>query len=256
MNPVIIRNIKIGEGVPKICVPIIGRTQQEIVEQAKALKETPADIAEWRADWFEDVYDREKVCRAAEVIRHTIADMPLLFTFRTAKEGGQKEIGAKEYENINIAVAQSGIADLIDMEAFFAEAHLPSIIEKIHAQGAKVIASNHDFLETPTIQEILRRLCHMQDAGADIIKIAVMPRQKQDVLTLLEATGKMTAEYAACPMITMSMAGTGVISRLCGETFGSAVTFASVGKASSAPGQIDVFALKDILQILHQSCQI
>ena len=79
----------------------------------------------------------------------------------------------------------------------------------------------------------------MQDMNADIPKIAVMPQNKKDVLTLLAATEEMTTNYADRPIITMSMAGTGVISRLCGEVFGSSMTFGAAKKAS-APGQMGV----------------
>ncbi len=53
-------------------------------------------------------------------------------------------------------------------------------------------------------------------------------------------------------IITMSMAKTGVISRLAGEVFGSAATFGAVKKAS-APGQISVNDLRTVLTILHQA---
>lgn len=75
----------------------------------------------------------------------------------------------------------------------------------------------------------------MQDMNADIPKIAVMPQNRKDVLTLLAATEEMATNYADRPIITMSMAGTGVISRLCGEVFGSSMTFGAAKKAS-APG--------------------
>mgnify|MGYP002231440565 CR=1 FL=1 len=45
--------------------------------------------------------------------------------------------------------------------------------------------------------------------NADIPKIAVMPQNKKDVLTLLAATEEMATNYADRPIITMSMAGTG-----------------------------------------------
>ena len=77
----------------------------------------------------------------------------------------------------------------------------------------------------------------MQDMGADIPKIAVMPQNKRDVLTLLSATEEMVTDYADRPIITMSMAGTGVISRLCGEVFGSSMT-SEQRKKASAPGQM------------------
>jgi len=48
------------------------------------------------------------------------------------------------------------------------------------------------------------------------------------------------------------MAGTGVISRLAGEVFGSALTFGAAKKAS-APGQIAVADLLSVLNILHNS---
>ena len=88
--------------------------------------------------------------------------------------------------------------------------------------------------------------------GADIPKIAVMPQTKKDVLTLLSATEEMASDYADRPIITMSMAGTGVISRLCGEVFGSSMTFGAAGKAS-APGQIGAEKLHQALQIVHDA---
>ena len=88
--------------------------------------------------------------------------------------------------------------------------------------------------------------------SADILKIAVMPQNSRDVLTLLSATEEMTRLYAERPLITMSMGGTGLMSRLCGETFGSAVTFGAVGK-TSAPGQIAADELAQVLELLHKN---
>ena len=33
MNSVVVRNVKIGEGIPKICVPIVGRAKEEVIEE-------------------------------------------------------------------------------------------------------------------------------------------------------------------------------------------------------------------------------
>ena len=84
--------------------------------------------------------------------------------------------------------------------------------------------------------------------GADIPKIAVMPQSKKDVLTLLAATEEMASEHADRPIITISMGKDGMISRLCGEVFGSALTFGTAGKAS-APGQINVDELRQVLEM-------
>ena len=88
--------------------------------------------------------------------------------------------------------------------------------------------------------------------GADIPKIAVMPRSKRDVLTLLSATEEMASDYADRPIITMSMAGLGSISRLSCEVFGSCLTFGS-GSMASAPGQIDAQELKEVLTSVHNA---
>jgi len=90
----------------------------------------------------------------------------------------------------------------------------------------------------------------MQDMGADIAKIAVMPNSTTDVLTLLIATAEMFERYADRPLITISMSPRGVITRLTGELFGSAATFGSVDK-TSAPGQIPVTELAALLTKLH-----
>lgn len=70
---------------PKICVPIVAKTKAEILEEAKALKDIPIDVVEWRVDWFEGVdshrIDFRSIKRTLSRTRHT----SLLFTFRTSK---------------------------------------------------------------------------------------------------------------------------------------------------------------------------
>ena len=231
MNTVKVRNIEIGAGIPKICVPIVGVTREEILAAAETIKSTKADVVEWRVDWYET---------------------PILFTFRTSKEGGEKSIETETYVELNQNAAKTGLVDLVDVEAFTGDDAVKAVVETAHANGVKVIASNHDFHKTPAKDEIVSRLRKMQELGADIPKIAVMPQNKKDVLTLLSATEEMASEYADRPIITMSMSGTGVISRLCGEVFGSALTFGAVGKVS-APGQMGIEDLTTVLGLLHQS---
>ena len=252
MDPVIVRNVKIGEGIPKICVPIVGTTREGILESGENIRAAGADIAEWRADWYEDVFDAQKVIETTEQLRNVLGDMPLLFTFRTLDEGGEKAIGKKAYIELNQKAARSGYIDLVDVEAFAGDDTVKAVIETAHECGVKVVVSNHDFGKTPAKEEIVSRLRRMQELGADIPKIAVMPQTKRDVLTLLAATEEMSTDYANRPIITMSMAGTGAVSRLCGEVFGSALTFGTVGKGS-APGQMGAKDLQTALEILHKS---
>ena len=251
VNPVVVRNIEIGSGMPKVCVPIVEKTREDILSTAKAICSTEADLVEWRADWYEDVSAFSEVIKTADMLRSILGETPLLFTFRSAREGGEKELSLESYATLLESVAKTGFVDLIDVEVFSGDDAVKNIIQTAHAHGVKVIASNHDFEGTPAREELVARLCKMQDLGADILKIAVMPQTRSDVLTLLSVTEEMSSRHTSRPVITMSMGRTGTLSRLCGEIFGSAVTFASFGKVS-APGQIAIEDLKAGLRLLHK----
>ena len=252
MVPITIRDLEIGTGMPKVCLPIVGHTQYEIVSQTMTIASLKPDIVEWRVDWFEGVFDFAQVEDALKDLRAALGNIPILMTFRTSKEGGEKAIEPEAYAELNIKAAQTGYVDLIDVEIFTGDEIVKKIIDGAHAAGVKVVASNHDFFKTPAKADIIYRLRKMQDMNADIPKIAVMPQNKKDVLTLLAATEEMTTNYADRPIITMSMAGTGVISRLCGEVFGSSMTFGAAKKAS-APGQMGVNDLSTVLDLLHKA---
>ena len=252
MNTIKIRDIEIGAGAPKIIVPIVGVTKNDIIEEAKTFDSISLDVVEWRVDWFENAFDFAKVEEVLKELREVLGNTPILMTFRTSKEGGEKAIEPEAYAELNIKAAQTGYVDLIDVEIFTGDEIVKKIINGAHAAGVRVVASNHDFNGTPAKADIIYRLRKMQDMNADIPKIAVMPKNKKDVLTLLAATEEMATDYADRPIITMSMAGTGVISRICGEAFGSSMTFGAAKKAS-APGQMGVNDLNTVLGLLHNA---
>lgn len=251
MRFVKVRNLKIGEGIPKICVPIVGKTIEEIEEQAKEIVALSIDLVEWRCDWYENVSSREKVSEVMRELRNVLGDIPLLFTFRTAEEGGEKTIGLDEYVALNKMAIESGNMDLVDVQMLLGDDVLKQLAEYAHKYGVKIVASNHDFTKTPEQEVIVGRLQHMQELGADIAKIAVMPNTKEDVKKLLEATREVSQNEDSGPIITMAMSELGKNSRIEGEIYGSAVTFGSA-KEASAPGQIPARELADFLQDVHE----
>ena len=247
-----VKNVKIGEGIPKIAVPIVGTNNAELIEEVKGLKGIKLDIVEWRVDFYENVEDIEKVKEILAEIRAVLTHTPILFTFRTKKEGGEREVSVEYYVKLNCEIAKTKQVDLVDVELFTGDDYVQEVVETAHANGVKVVISNHDFFKTPEKEEIVSRLTKMTELNADLPKIAVMPQSEEDVLTLLCATNEMKQKYANQPIITMSMAGMGVISRIAGEFFGSVLTFGAAKKAS-APGQIGVEDLNTVLEILHKS---
>lgn len=248
MKPLKIKNLVIGDGIPKICVPIVASSKEELLRELSQYKNrTEFDLIEWRGDYLPEAANIEFMINLAKEIRNTLPEFPLLFTFRTRKEGGEQEISFPDYVRLNLSLAQSQVVDFIDLELFSTldTNELTSFVNQLHSTGVKIIISNHDFTKTLDEETILSRLSAMEQLGADIAKIALMPQTAGDVITLLSATVK-AQETLTVPVITMSMGKLGVISRISGGTFGSAITFGSLAK-SSAPGQITVDKLKDIL---------
>lgn len=244
-----VQDIIIGEGRPKICVPVMGKTKQDILTAAKMLKKKRGvSLAEWRADDFAGVFDRCAVADILKELRTVLGSMPLLATFRTEAEGGRCSAETSDYFKFLDSVIDCGMADMIDIELMSGDAAAVGAAAK--AAGLVTIFSNHDFKATPDEDELFGRLRKMEALGADIAKLAVMPTCQEDVLRLLLVTLKASSKLA-CPVVTMSMGQSGLISRLCGQQFGSAITFGTAGGAS-APGQIDAERLYDLLKLFEE----
>ncbi len=266
MRKVTAGNTIFGDGKPKICIPITARSMAELEEQIERAAQAPCDMIEWRADYFTEEQSEETgqiseaegkegadgkdgcewILPALRLLKERIADKPLLFTFRTKEEGGERRIAPEEYERLNQRAAAAGLADFVDIEINRGEDLFCRLCGAAHDLGVSVIGSFHDFEATPSKEKLEELLCRMQTLGADITKAAVMPRDERDVLTLLEASVEMKLLYADRPFITMAMGPLGAVSRLCGALTGSSVTFASAGKAS-APGQLDAGTVADVL---------
>ncbi len=249
MKTVEVKDIVFNEGAPKICLPLVGKTEQTILNEVDFLDTVDFDLAEFRVDFYEDVEDFNKVKDLLQKIRQNY-NKPLLFTFRTKREGGEYEMSEEKYFELNRMAIESGFIDLVDVELFSSQDKIKELIAFAKGKDVKVIMSNHDFYKTPEKEEIVNRLVKMQEYDADITKIAVMPQCEEDVLTLLSATLEMKKEKGDRPCITMSMASLGVLSRLCGELFGSCMTFVAA-KEVSAPGQVNVKEVRNILDLLH-----
>lgn len=244
-----IRGMKLGEGRPKVCVPITGRSEEDILKETKLAQDAGADLIEWRADYYENVHDDGKSVEMAKKLREVAGEMPVLFTYRT--EGGGNPISLDEYVSLNRSLALSRTVDLIDIELFMGDEVCRDFCEYAHQNGCVVVISSHDFERTPNDQTIVERMCKMRELGADVPKVAVMPQNAEDVLTLLSATNQYANVHADGPLITMSMGWLGGVSRVSGEIFGSSLTFGSTLR-SSAPGQLSIKEVNFILDALHK----
>lgn len=234
------------DGFPKICVPVVETTQDRITSMAEAVYKSEADIMEWRVDFYKDFHNTEAVNKTLSGIREVLKDKPLLFTFRTAQEGGAADI---TYSGYAALLTTAGInADLVDVEVY-RQGDIKGLIKEL-GRHAVVIGSYHDFNSTPPTEEIADRLVFMKETGADIPKIAVMPKNKMDTARLMEASLLAKERLGGGNVITMSMSGMGLVSRAAAEFTGSVLTFGCIG-TPSAPGQIEAGKLKRLMEGLH-----
>lgn len=251
--------IVLGDGHTKVCVPLVGRTEEAILEECRYLADKPFDVAELRIDYFEGARSIERVKALLSLLRSILNECDdgkdidkgkgLLFTWRTKNEGGELDITVKDYFALLDEVILSGLVDAIDIEYFFDQKAMVKTVDLAKKHNVTVVMSNHDFHKTPSVEEIKSRLIGMKEAGADIAKLACMPNSPKDVLILLEATESVKQQYPEEPIITMSMGKLGVISRICGSVFGNAMTFGAA-KQVSAPGQIELEKLHAILEVV------
>ncbi len=246
------KGVVFGGKEPVICLPVIETERDAIVRKIRELSGRGAAMVEWRMDWFGQAEEphavEELLAELAGTMEHTL----LLCTYRTKLQGGRGILNGAAYEALNLAVAKSQAADLVDLE-FYQTGEQKRQILALQEAGIWVVCSNHDFGKTPARPEMERQLLEMAGAGGDFAKLAVMPRGREDVLRLMEAVTAVKEQLPGSHLIAMSMGELGVISRLLGGWYGSEVTFASAG-AASAPGQIPYEEAQELLGRLKAYC--
>lgn len=244
-----IKNQVFGQGRPKICVPLVGGTQEVLLEEARLADQSSCEVVEWRVDLFDKVADTDTVLSTLGAIRESLPNKLLLFTFRTTEEGGQREFSFHQYRELYEAVVATGQLDLLDVELGVAEYLGRGFIQNLKAQGAGLILSYHNFHKTPADGELLLKVSVMKQFAADFGKLAVMPHELKDVLRFMNVSVQLT-ELTELPLILISMGDLGKTTRVSGELIHSVMTFGSL-RASSAPGQIPVEELRQVLDVMH-----
>ncbi len=237
---------------PLVSVALVGHNAEQIRAEAVLALASQADILEWRVDYFKAIGDSVQVLAVLAEIRRVAGKVPLIFTCRSVPEGGQQSLLTEaEVLALYRSICQSGLVDVIDFEMNRDPVQVAALREDCHSHDIALILSFHDFAATPALEAIVQRFLQAQQMGADIAKVAVMPHQMEDVLTLLAAT-QAAHHQLSIPLISMAMGGLGSISRVYGWAFGSALTFAA-GQNASAPGQLPIDELNATLAVVKKS---
>lgn len=257
MSFVEIKGKKIGEGSPKICVPVMGRTEEEILRQINRMNTLQnnqmIDMVEIRADYFQGLESPDEIKRLMTAVQCELSEKIALFTIRSEKEGGKRlSSELTDIDQINRLVISNKLADIVDVELADGNPSKRELVELAHENAVKIIMSYHNFDATPEQEFMTGKLEAMKNMGADIIKIAVMPKSIHDVYRLME-TALYTKEKLDVPLVAISMGALGAITRISGALYGSGITFGTMEQAS-APGQIPVSDLKRMMDDIERYC--
>ncbi|MDF0590934.1 type I 3-dehydroquinate dehydratase [Candidatus Methanocrinis natronophilus] len=163
--------------------------------------------------------------------------LPIIATNRIAEEGGAFRGG--EGERIQILAEASAWADLVDVELLAGGRD-----RLMEAVGRPLIISYHDFGGMPSLEGTRSILAEIFDAGADIAKVALTPPTLKDCLGLLQLVHETER-----PLSLMGMGDLGKHLRAVAPVYGSVLTYGHIG-AATAPGQIPVKALRELLDAL------
>ena len=243
LKPARVGSVVLGPAPVKVLASLMPADTEELLADAENAAAAPLDIFEWRADYFQN--QTKSVWVSAGASLQAMADKPILWTLRTNREGGLFAKSDEEYLDVVDYIAKSGLFDALDIE--LERGDVASIVQAAHKTETTVVMSYHNFAETPDSKDIMDKLDRMAIAGADVLKVALMPQKPEDVLTLMQTTILARRTYDV-PVISMSMGAAGQCSRVLGSLYGSCATFASLQKAS-APGQISAQTLAEYLNV-------
>ncbi|MCQ6253988.1 type I 3-dehydroquinate dehydratase [Methanocaldococcus sp.] len=216
-----------------ICLPVVENNINEAIKKAEEYLKI-ADLVEFRIDFMENVNEKDI---------KKLAKYPCIITVRPDWEGGYwKEDNEKRLMLIKKAIECN--AKYVDIE--LREQKNKEIVnfrDEINSK-TKIIVSYHDFDKTPSKDRLINIVEESLKIG-DIAKFATMANNKDDILNILEVINKYSGR-----VIGIGMGEKGKITRILGVYFGSILTFASYKGKSSAPGQIDIFTLKKIWELM------
>jgi 3-dehydroquinate dehydratase-1 len=249
-SSIMIRNTKLGGKHTLICVPIMEDTIRESILACERAVLFNPDMVEARIDKIVDT-DKDIIPSMLLNMRKLLGDKPLIATYRSVTEGGWGNMPPREIYELYKEIIEESDIDILDIEMSMDRKIVAKLQQLCRDKGVKVMFSHHNFEDTPEEPEILSILKEGERLGGDISKIALMPNNGKDVLKLLNATYAAKTELSI-PFVAISMGKKGKISRMGAGVFGSALTFAQADHNPSAPGQISIQEMRDILNCLEE----
>ncbi|MGN6813972.1 MAG: type I 3-dehydroquinate dehydratase [Thermomicrobiales bacterium] len=234
-----------GRDRPLTCLPIVATTPALALALAREAAALAPDALELRADYLTDL--------TPPILQTLLTDLaaiglPLIFTNRTAAEGGARPQDEATRVQLIATAITSRVPAVVDIELGTPPEPRATLLAAAREHGVPVLMSFHDFTATPPDAVLLGHLEAMAVAGAAAGKLAIMPRDDADAIRLLtfcHAVSTGALGNVPIPIAVMGMGAQGVLTRVLGHRAGSALTFAAAGAGQgSAPGQLTLAQLR------------
>jgi 3-dehydroquinate dehydratase type I len=204
----------------QICVSLMVKAADRVLETMNRARDEGADLVEWRLD----------VTREPEV--ETVlpqSPLPVIATVRSVEQGGNFSGTPQEQLRLIVRAATSG-SSYVDWE-FRPGEPLP---DELSVMRQRVILSYHDFEHTPANKDLQLLFDQMAVLRTGVIKVVSLAQRVEDNISLL------------------NLIGLGRISRLACLLMGGAFTYAALESgAEAAPGQLTLAKMRQLLELLQ-----
>lgn len=221
-----------------VVAPVCSRQDLDFLHSGAALS---TDILEFRLDDCSATQIEQDALAAAE---H--CTLPLLITARRHEEGSRAVLS----DDSRLALYERFMprAALVDTEVMsLREETFADFPDSVHASGALLVGSYHDFTSFPGMPKIEQMIADAYALGSDIAKVAVMMERLSDLYALAAVVER---EHRAGRLISaMGMGPLGKLSRLVLAKAGSCLNYGYLREAN-APGQWSAAELRDLLRVI------
>lgn len=209
--------------------PVIALTVTDL-DSPKFLQKTKhqgVKVLEIRIDRFKNLNENH-LLKKIHLFRKL--GLPLIATIRSRGEGGGRFLSDSKRAELFKKILPW--VQAIDLELRSKELQ-KSLIPLARQQKKAVILSYHHFQATPRTSHLLKLIRQGKRKGADIVKLAVTPKTKNDLARFLLLGHRSRNQN----LIMIAMGPLGIPSRVLAPLFGSLLTYSFIGR-SMAPGQI------------------
>ncbi|EGD78765.1 hypothetical protein PTSG_11780 [Salpingoeca rosetta] len=207
------------------------------------------DMVELRVDLLDQPTDAAFIAGQIALLRASTAK-PILFTVRSAKQGGKLALDEDGYFNLLSLGARLG-CDALDVETCWDSSHIESVCAPL--RGTTIVMSQHFGRPCTHVDEVLTLVQGSNLPFVDVIKIVFTATEVSDCFLLQQARERVHAEKVVTkPMILLLMGEQGRLSRVT-NTMLTPVTHANM-PGTAAPGQLtweQVLRLRRTLGLLR-----